>query len=176
VLKNPESRANYPHRLRRVRALVEVDGQQREMEFLTNNLSWSAPSVAELYRCRWQIEVFFKPIKQSLQLCDFLGDSANAVRWQVWTAGAVALRADAFPERDERLSITPLRGSSRSCGQRCGRKWIFGICCGSMGQQVDTSATWPPPKRPIFPALRKATVGQQQTTQKKIFLRERLNS
>ena len=56
------------------------------MEFLTNNLCWSAGSVADLYRCRWQIEVFFKQIKQSLQLCDFLGNSANAVRWQVWTA------------------------------------------------------------------------------------------
>jgi Transposase DDE domain len=86
VLKTPDSRANYPHRLRRVRAMVEVDGQQREMEFLTNNLAWSAASVADLYRCRWQIEVFFKQIKQSLQLCDFLGNSANAVRWQVWTA------------------------------------------------------------------------------------------
>jgi Transposase DDE domain len=86
VLKHPDSRAHYPHRLRRVRALVEVDGQPREMEFLTNNLAWSAASVADLYRCRWQIEVFFKPIKQSLQVCDFLGNSANAVRWQVWTA------------------------------------------------------------------------------------------
>jgi len=47
---------------------------------------WSAGSVADLYRCRWQIEVFFRQIKQSLQLCDFLGNSANAVRWQVWTA------------------------------------------------------------------------------------------
>jgi hypothetical protein len=56
------------------------------LEFLTNNLQWSAASVADLYRCRWQIEVFFKQIKQSLQLCDFLGNSANAVRWQVWTA------------------------------------------------------------------------------------------
>jgi hypothetical protein len=36
--------------------------------------------------CRWEVEVFFKQIKQSLQLCDFLGNSANAVRWQVWTA------------------------------------------------------------------------------------------
>ena len=72
--------------MRRVRALVEVDGKEREMEFLTNNVSWSATSVADLYRCRWQIEVFFKQIKQSLQLCDFLGNSANAVRWQVWTA------------------------------------------------------------------------------------------
>ena len=86
VLKNKASRTNYPEPMRRVRALVEVDGQEREMEFLTNNLQWSAASVADLYRCRWQIEVFFKQIKQSLQLCDFLGNSANAVRWQVWTA------------------------------------------------------------------------------------------
>jgi Transposase DDE domain len=86
VLKNKDSRANYPRPMRLVRALVEVDGKEREMEFLTNNLSWSAGSVADLYRCRWQIEVFFKQIKQSLQLCDFLGNSANAVRWQVWTA------------------------------------------------------------------------------------------
>jgi hypothetical protein len=86
MLKNKDSRANYPEAMRRVRALVEVDGKEREMEFLTNNLQWSATSVADLYRCRWQIEVFFKQIKQSLQLRDFLGSSANAVRWQVWTA------------------------------------------------------------------------------------------
>jgi Transposase DDE domain/Domain of unknown function (DUF4372) len=86
VLRHKDSRANYPKPMRRVRALVEVDGKEREMEFLTNNHSWSAGSVADLYRCRWQIEVFFKQIKQSLQLCDFLGNSANAVRWQLWTA------------------------------------------------------------------------------------------
>lgn len=86
VLKNKNSRANYPNPMRRVKALVVVDGQERAMEFLTNNLHWSAASVVDLYRCRWQIEVFFKQIKQSLQLCDFLGNSANAVRWQLWTA------------------------------------------------------------------------------------------
>jgi IS4 transposase len=59
---------------------------EREMVFLTNNLPWSPRSVADLYRCRWQIEVFFKQIKQTLQLADFLGHNANAVRWQVWTA------------------------------------------------------------------------------------------
>lgn len=74
----------YPQRLRRVVALVEVDGKDVEMVFLTNNFVWSAWTVAELYRCRWDIEVFFKEIKQTLQLADFLGHSANAVRWQVW--------------------------------------------------------------------------------------------
>jgi hypothetical protein len=81
----------YPERMRRVRALVVVDGVEREMEFLTNNLEWAPASVAELYRCRWEIELFFKQIKQSLKLADFLGHSANAVRWQIWTALLVYL-------------------------------------------------------------------------------------
>lgn len=72
--------------VRRVEAWVEVDGQQRLMVFLTNNFTWSARSVCDLYRARWEIEVFFKQIKQTLKLSDFLGHSANAVRWQVWTA------------------------------------------------------------------------------------------
>ena len=70
VLKNKDPRANYRKPMRRALALVEVDGQQREMEFLTNNLCWSASGVADLYRCRLQIELFFKQIEQSLQLCD----------------------------------------------------------------------------------------------------------
>ena len=77
--------------MRRIVALVEIDGKEREMVFLTNNLKWSPRSVADLYRCRWQIEVFFKQIKQTLQLGDFLGHNANAVRWQVWMALLVYL-------------------------------------------------------------------------------------
>ncbi len=61
------------------------------MIFLTNNVTWSAQTVADLYRCRWQIEVFFKELKQTLQLAGFLGHNANAVRWQVWTALLVYL-------------------------------------------------------------------------------------
>jgi hypothetical protein len=91
VLRAPHSRGKYPEKLRRVAALVEVDGQEVEMVFLTNNLDWAASSVADLYRCRWTIEVFFKQIKQTLQLSDFLGHSANAVRWQIWTALLVYL-------------------------------------------------------------------------------------
>jgi hypothetical protein len=98
VLTGTISHGRYPTRLRRVVALVEVDGVEREMVFLTNNFAWAPSSVAELYRCRWQIEVFFKQIKQTLQLADFLGNSANAVRWQVWTALLVyvLLRYQAF--------------------------------------------------------------------------------
>ena len=82
----PTSRKNYPENLRRVTALVEVEGEEREMAFLTNNFSWSAQTIADLYRCRWQIEKFFKELKQTLQLADFLGHSEGAVKWQVWTA------------------------------------------------------------------------------------------
>jgi hypothetical protein len=71
---------------RRVVAIVEVDGKEREMTFLTNNFQWSARTICDLYRCRWQIEVFFKQLKQTLQLADFLGNSENAVKWQLWTA------------------------------------------------------------------------------------------
>ncbi len=90
-LQAPASLQDYPVVLRRIVAMVEVDGKEVAMEFLTNNLEWSAQSIVELYRCRWQIEVFFKQIKQTLQLADFLGTSANAVRWQVWTALLVYL-------------------------------------------------------------------------------------
>ena len=56
------------------------------MVFLSNNMQWAPSSITGLYRARWGIEVFFKQIKQTLQLADFLGHSENAVRWQVWTA------------------------------------------------------------------------------------------
>lgn len=72
--------------MRRVVAWVEVDGQWREMVFLTNNMEWSPATVCDLYRRRWDIEVFFKQVKQCLKLSNFLGHSANAVRWQVYAA------------------------------------------------------------------------------------------
>jgi len=90
-LKTATSQKAYPDVVRRIVAWVEVDGQERLMTFITNQLTWSAESVVELYRCRWKIEVFFKQIKQTLQLADFLGTSANAVRWQIWTALLVYL-------------------------------------------------------------------------------------
>ena len=85
-LSCPKSATDYPQVLRRVAAEVEIDGKPHTMVFLTNNLEWSPQTIADLYRCRWNIEVFFKQIKQTLQLADFLGQSANAVRWQVWMA------------------------------------------------------------------------------------------
>ena len=86
VLKSKKSRELYPTTMRRIVAVVEVNGVKQEMVFITNNLKWAASSVCDLYQSRWEIEVFFKQIKQNLKLCDFLGNNANAVRWQVWTA------------------------------------------------------------------------------------------
>ena len=86
VLNGAKSIDAYPKTLRRVTAEVEIDGRTEIMVFLTNNMEWSAQTIADLYRCRWKIETFFKQIKQTLQLADFLGHSANAVRWQVWMA------------------------------------------------------------------------------------------
>jgi hypothetical protein len=74
----------YPGPLRRVAAVVEVDGQDREMTFITNHFAWSPRTVSELYRARWVIESFFKELKQTLQLKDFVGYNENAVKWQVW--------------------------------------------------------------------------------------------
>jgi len=98
VLRNAKTRKDYPGVLRRVVAMVEIDGVEVQMAFLTNNLSWSAQTIAELYRCRWEIEKFFRQIKQTLQLGDFLGNSENAVKWQIWTALLlyVLLRFEAF--------------------------------------------------------------------------------
>lgn len=86
VLKTPKSRSQYPKRLRRVVMLVEIDGREVEMTFITNNRAWAASSVGELYQARWGIEVFFKQIKQTLKICDFLGYSKEAIRWQIWAA------------------------------------------------------------------------------------------
>ena len=61
------------------------------MVFQTNNLEWSATTIAELYRARWQVELLFKKLKQTLQLWDFYGENANAVSWQIWTALLVHL-------------------------------------------------------------------------------------
>ena len=80
-----DTATDYPGLLRMVTTLVEVDGKEREMTFITNNTTWSARTIAELYRARWSIELFFKELKQTLQLRDFVGTNEKAVKWQVWT-------------------------------------------------------------------------------------------
>ena len=71
------------------------------MSFITNNFEWAPSAICDLYKARWAIEVFFKQIKQTLQLADFLGHNEQAIRWQVWTAllTYVLLRFVAFKSR-----------------------------------------------------------------------------
>ena len=85
-LKLASSSKQYPVAMRMVEAMVEIDGKEQIMTFITNNLKWAPSSIADLYKGRWGIEVFFKQIKQTLQLADFLGHNESAVKWQIWTA------------------------------------------------------------------------------------------
>jgi len=85
-LADYNTKKKYRKRFRRVEAIVEIDGKELTMIFITNNLLWSAWTVTELYRARWEIEVFFKEVKQTVQLVDFVGHNKNAVQWQIWLA------------------------------------------------------------------------------------------
>jgi hypothetical protein len=82
VLGNTASRSNYPDALRRVRFIDPVKGTA--LVFLTNNFDLPAATIAQLYKSRWQIELFFKWIKQHLRIKAFYGYSENAVRTQLW--------------------------------------------------------------------------------------------
>ena len=73
-----------PIYLRRIEFFDEE--QQRILVFLTNNLKLAAATVAEIYKNRWQIELFFKALKQSCKIKTFVGTSANALKTQIWTA------------------------------------------------------------------------------------------
>jgi hypothetical protein len=84
VLTGKDSANDYPEKLRRVRFFDEKTGKR--FSFLTNNFTVSALIVAELYRCRWQVELFFKWIKQHLRIKAFFGTSENAVKSQIWIA------------------------------------------------------------------------------------------
>lgn len=79
------SQQGYPERLRRIRYR---DSEGRRLVFLTNHLSLPSRTVCDLYRLRWQVELFFKWIKQHLRIKRFFGTSENAVKTQVWIAVA----------------------------------------------------------------------------------------
>lgn len=83
-LKNETSKTKYPNKLRRVTLWDAVNEQ--EIELITNQFSWSANTVGELYKSRWQVEIFFRDIKQLLHIKSFIGTSENAVMTQIWTA------------------------------------------------------------------------------------------
>jgi hypothetical protein len=84
VLASKIARANYPDALRRIHYYDE--DQQRHLRFLTNNSDLPALTICLLYKSRWQVELFFKWIKQHLRIKAFYGTSVNAVKSQIWIA------------------------------------------------------------------------------------------
>ena len=84
ILDKQESFEHYPKQLRRIAVWDKVN--QKTTELITNQMSWTAATIAELYKQRWQIETFFKAIKQLMKIKTFVGTSKNAVLIQIWTA------------------------------------------------------------------------------------------
>ena len=84
LLENSKTRKSYPNKLRMVTVYDEKNG--KTMYLLTNNFTWTAQTISELYRQRWQIEIFFRELKTLFKIKTFIGSSANAVMIQIWTA------------------------------------------------------------------------------------------
>ncbi len=83
-LTGTQVKKKYPKHLRRVAVWDEKNEQT--IEIITNQMSWTANTISELYKSRWQIEIFFREIKQLLHIKSFIGTSENAVMIQIWTA------------------------------------------------------------------------------------------
>lgn len=83
-LSSANAQAKCPHILRRV--VVWDPQHKREIVLLTNHLDFGATTIADIYKERWQIELFFKALKQNLKIKSFVGTSENALRIQIWTA------------------------------------------------------------------------------------------
>ena len=82
--KDPKAREKCPYPLRRIELFDP--GKKEVLVFLTNNLDLGATTIASIYKDRWQIELFFKALKQNLKIKTFVGTSVNAVKTQIWTA------------------------------------------------------------------------------------------
>jgi len=87
LLKGPKTSQDYPDPLRRI-GYFDSENRKRFV-FLTNNFSLPPLTIAQLYKCRWQVELFFKWIKQHLRIKSFYGTSVNAVKTQIWIAISV---------------------------------------------------------------------------------------
>ncbi len=84
LLTSSQAKKKCPHQLRRI--VVWDAENDREIVLLTNHLEFGATTIADIYKQRWQIELFFKALKQNLKVKTFVGTSENALRIQIWTA------------------------------------------------------------------------------------------
>lgn len=83
-LNGAGTKEKYPEKLRRV--AIWDERNQQQIELITNQMTWTANTISELYRARWEVEIFFREIKQLLHIKSFIGTSENAVMIQIWTA------------------------------------------------------------------------------------------
>ena len=104
MLTGVDSQHDYPEQLRRVKYYDrEID---KTFNFLTNNFTAPAQTIADLYKQRWQVELFFKWIKQHLRIKSFFGTSENAVKSQIWIAISVyVLIAIVKKERELKIDL-----------------------------------------------------------------------
>jgi IS4 transposase len=107
VLASKSARANYPDPLRRIHFYDEE--QDRHIRFLTNNFDLPAVTICLLYKSRWQVELFFKWIKQHLRIKAFYGTSVNAVKSQIWIAISIYVLIAIIKKRHVlELSLFPI--------------------------------------------------------------------
>jgi hypothetical protein len=138
LLCGPKSSERYPAPLRRI-VYYAADTDKRFV-FLTNNFTLPALTIAQLYQCRWQVDLFFKWIKQYLRIKGFYGTSVNAVKTQVWIALCVyvlvaivkkELRLDrSMAEILQILSICPFENVPilQAFSHECDTKNVFSDC------------------------------------------------
>ncbi len=96
-LKGHYAAKDYPDQLRRI-GFIDPE-TRKKLFFITNNFAWSATTVAAVYKARWQVELFFKWIKQHLRIKAFYGTSKNAVKTQIWIAISVYVLVAIFKRR-----------------------------------------------------------------------------
>ena len=113
-LTGRKTRDTYPDTLRRIRYVNPKDG--KVYVFLTNHFTWAASTIARLYKCRWQVELFFKWIKQHLKVKTFLGTSLNAVMTQICIAMIVFVLVALIKHRSRcSLSMLHVQRKIKSC-------------------------------------------------------------
>ena len=134
ALTAPKACKDYPQHLRSIKFYdAEHD---RHLVFLTNNFDLPALTIAQLYRCRWQVELFFKWIKQHLRIKKFYGTTENAVKTQIWIAITVFVLVAIVKKRlnTDASLYTILQILSLTLFE----KTLFDQLLKSMDQQIDT--------------------------------------
>lgn len=122
LLGNPETASRTP--LQKARVIKYFDNEKnREFQFLCNNDRYSPLTIAELYRRRWQIELLFKRIKQNFQFHNFLGDSENAIKIQMWCTLIADLLIQIIKDKVDKVRK---------------RKWAFANVAGLIRQHLTT--------------------------------------